>query len=343
MPNLNATDLANAPFDGVVNEDVMQRIFDISYIPLPFTEMLQKQTSGQQYKEWPTFDLGDPSTDNKVVDGADIDQDDSEVGVRMGNYHQTSIKEVKVSTRANASDSIGSQGSLAWQIATQQKKLRRDVEAQMLTNQPSIKGDGALVPGQSAGLGAYLETNVVGGAGFVAGGFNTVTGLIDAPTQGTAEALSETSLRDALQSVYEEGGLSKYAMGTPSVIRRISQYMFSNNAAVAQPRTQNNDTNPSGMTMQGSTNVFITDFDQVIKFVANRLQPVLAVGASTLYLCDPEYTAQSLLTGYKVEPLAKTGLSEKRLMSVDYTLCVLNERSQGMVTDINETVPMISG
>jgi len=344
MPdNLNATDLAAQPYGGVVNEDVLQRIFDISYVPLPFTEMLQKQTSGNQYKEWPTFDLGDPVTDNKVVDGADIDQDDTELGVRMGNYHQTSVKGVKVSTRANASDSIGTQGSLAWQIATQQKKLRRDVEAQMLTNQPSIKGDGAAVAGQSAGLGAYLETNVIGGAGFVAGGFNTATGLIEAPTQGTPEALSEASLRDALQSVYEEGGLSKYAMGTPSVIRSISAYMFSNNAAVAQPRTMNNDTSSSGMTMQGSTNVFITDFDQVVKFVANRLQPTLTANSSTLYLCDPEYTAQSFLTGYRVEPLAKTGLAEKRLMSVDYTLCVFTEKSQGMITDINQTIPMIAG
>jgi len=342
MSNLNATDLAAVPVGGVVNEDVMQRIFDISYIPLPFTEMLQKQTSGNQYKEWTTFDLGDPATDNKVVDGADVDQDDSELGLREGNYHQTSVKEVKVSTRANASDSIGTQGSLAWQIATQQKKLRRDVEAQMMTNQASVKGDGAAVAGQSAGLGAWLTTNVIGGVGFVAGGFNTTTGLVDAPTQGTATALTETNLRDALQSVYEEGGLSKYAMGRPTVIRRISEYMFSNNAAVAQPRTMNNDTNPSGMTMQGSTNVFITDFDQVVKFVANRLQTPHAAGESTLYLIDPEYMGQSFLTGYNVEPLAKTGLSEKRLMSVDYTLCLFNERAQGSVTDIDETTPMVA-
>jgi len=342
--NLDHTNLNAAKFGGVVNEDVMQRIFDISYIPLPFTEMLQKQTSGNQYREWTTFDLGTPVTNNAHIDGADIDQNDAEVGAREGNYHQTAVKEVRVSTRANASDSIGTQGSLAWQIATQQKKLRRDVEAQMLTNLGSVKGDGSTIAGVSAGLGAWIKTNVKGGTGFTAGGFNEDTGLVVAPTQGTKEALSEKDIRDVLQQVYEKGGLSKYAMSTPTVIRRVSEYMFSNQAAVAQPRTMNNDTSEMGMTMQGSTNVFITDFDQVVKFVANRLQPLLPVGdGASMYMVDPEYLGQSFLTGYRVEPLGKTGLSEKRLMSVDYTLCVFNERAQGMITDIDPALAMISG
>jgi hypothetical protein len=49
---------------------------------------------------------------------------------------------------------------------------------------------------------------------------------------------------------------------------------------------------------------------------------------------------QSFVTGYQTEPLAKTGLSDKRMISCDYSLCVLNEKSQGVRADIDTTAPM---
>ena len=57
-------------------------------------------------------------------------------------------------------------------------------------------------------------------------------------------------------------------------------------------------------------------------------------------ILDPKHLKQSFLTGYRVEPLAKTGLSEKRMMSVDYSLCVLNEKSQGAIFDVDHTAAM---
>ena len=199
--NTDATNLKDALLGGVVREDVMDKIWLLDKFPLPLTDMCSTGTHGNQFVEYTKDSLGDPATDNAHVDGIDVDQNDSVIGTRVGNYTQTALKEIQISTRANASNSIGRQGSLSYQIMRGQQRLRSDVEAQMLTHQATVAGDGLTVPGISAGLGAWLETNVALGAGGSVGGFNTTTGLIDAPTPGTARALTETLIRDIAQSV----------------------------------------------------------------------------------------------------------------------------------------------
>ena len=210
----------------------------------------------------------------------------------------------------------------------------------MLSIQASVMGDGNTIPGVSAGLGAWLETNVVGGAGFVAGGFNTGTGVIDAPTLGTPRAISEAMIKDIMQGIYEEGGEGVWLMATPDVIRLISEYFFTDTAKAAS-MVNDNLSGTSKATAYSSTNMIVTDFG-VLTLVPNRQQLVTAANSSTAYILDPKHLKQSFMTGYRTEPLAKTGLSEKRLMSVDYSLCVLNEKACGAIFDIDHTAAMVA-
>src|SRR5574343_955780 len=231
--NLDHADLDAVKYGGIVREDVMNQIWDISNIPLPLTDMVGKGSHSNRRVEWVEHTLEAPATNNAVVDGADIAQNNTKVGDRLGNYTQISVKEVQVSHSAEASNSIGNMGSLSWQIKERQKELRRDVEAQMLTHQASVAGDGATVAGISAGIGAQLKTNVSVGATGAVGGFNSTTGLFVAPTPGTARALSETTIRDILQQVYEAGGSTRYLMARTPVILKLSEYMFTSTARVA--------------------------------------------------------------------------------------------------------------
>ena len=339
--NTDSHDLAAQPYGGLIREDVMEKIWQIDGFPLPLTDMCKKATSSSRYKEFTVDELGVSATDNAVVDGADIDQDDSVLGTRMGNYHQISVKEIQISTRANAVSSIGRQGTLSYQVAQGQKRLRRDVESQMCTSQASSAGTSSAAS-ISAGLGAWIATNVYRGADGASGGFNITTGIIDAPTPATAAvALSETNIRDVAQAVYEAGGNTEYLMSTPTVIRLISEYLFSDTARVAT-MTNDNASGTGAMTAYGSANVFVTDFGQVLKLKDNRLQKEDAAGRATLYFLDPAYLHQSFITGYRTDPLSKTGLSEKRLISCDYSLLVTNEKSQGLISDIDTTTPMVA-
>jgi hypothetical protein len=343
MAGLTSAGLDAVAYGGIVREDVMEKIWDISNIPLPFTEICSKGTHSNRRVEFTESELAAPKTDNAVVDGADTTGDDTKTGARLGNYTQTSVKQVKVSSQSDASNSIGNAGKLSYQISERQKELRRDVEAQMLTHQASVAGDGNTAAGISAGIGAQLKTNVSVGATGAVGGFNTTTGLFVAPTPGTARALSEAKIRDILQQVYEAGGNTALLMARPGVIRKMSEYLFTSTARVATLTSQKTDgSSGDAMTAYGSVNVFVTDFGQTVAMRDNRLQPTDASGVSSMYFLDPTHLAQSLLKGYTTAPLGKTGLAEKRLMSVDYSLLVLNEKSQGAILAIDETASMVA-
>jgi len=338
----NSADLKAIEFGGLINEDVMQQIWDISNIPLPFTDMLSSDGADNSYTEWTTDKLSAPDINNAVIDGADITQNNAKGGARVGNQCQISVKAVNVSERAQSSDTIGTSNELAYQIMERQKELKRDREAIMLTQQASVADDGDTTPGRMGGLGAWLTTNVSRGATGANGGF--ANGIVAAPTLGTPRALSETMIRDVSQSVWEQGGNPTTLMTTPALVRGLSEYMFTSSARIA---TMMSDVGQSkgAKVAQGAVNVFVTDFC-TLEIVANRLQQHVSTGAGAnrdnVYIIDPQYVRESFLKGYEVQPLQKTGLSDKRMMAVDGTLKVLNEAAHGVIADIDFALAVVA-
>lgn len=336
----SSADLKAIDFGGLINEDVMQQIMDISSIPLPFTSSFGSGSVSNSYYEWTVDTLSDPDTTNANVDGNDTqDRNDSKGGARVGNHAQISTKNVIVTTRARQSDSIGTSDELAKQVMRRSEELRRDVEAIMLTEQGSQADDGDTVPGLSAGLSAWLETNTSFGVGGADGGFSS--GVVSATTPGTTRGLTETMVRDMAQSVWEKGGDPTKLMSSPNMIRELSNYMFTSSARIATLTSETTQSRTPS-TAKGAVNYFLTDFDVILEMVPNRLyQPVVATPGSrnvTAFIYDPGYLQQAFLHGYRVEPLSKTGLADRRQMAVDWGLKVLNEEAHGAIRDLDDEV-----
>ena len=340
--NLDHADLSAVDFNGLINEDVMQQIWDISNIPLPFSDRSASDATGHEYAEWTQDKLQAVDTDNAAVDGADITKDDTNTGKRVGNRCQIMTKRIAVSTRANEANSIGSAGSVAYQVMMRQRELRRDGEAIFLEPQASVQDDGASTAGRLGGLPSWLTTNTSRGTGGADGGFSG--GTVAAPTPGEARGLTETLVRDIAQSVWEQGGNPGVLMSTPSVIRNLSNYMFTSSARIAT--LQRNEQGMGAATAIGAVNVFLTDFDVVLEMIPNRLQQTYSSGdvspvdVANVFILDMEMIRRTFLHGYRVEDQAKTGLSEKRQMAGDMTLKILNEEAQGLIADIDPTVPV---
>jgi hypothetical protein len=330
-------------YGGVIREDVMDKIWNISPTETVLTNLCSKGSHTNKRVEFVQDTLAASVTNNAVVEGADSSKDNGKFGERLGNYTQTATKEVKITDQAEAANSIGGMARLARQIRDRQTELRLDVESQMCTHQASVAGDATSAAGISAGIGAQLKTNVKFGATGAVGGFNTTTGLFVAPTPGTKRALSETLIRDTLQSVYEQGGNTSVAMARPIVIRKLSEYLFGSSARVATLSSdQKQDGSQKALTAYGSVNVFVTDFGQTIALRDNRQQKEDAAAVSSMYFLDGTHLKQSFLEGYKVTPLAKNGLYERRMMSVMYSLLVLNEKSQGAILAIDEALAVVA-
>jgi hypothetical protein len=308
---------------------------------LPFTDAVGSDTVGNDYASWTTDKLGDPALGGWVVDGADSDQNNSATGSRIGNHCGILTREVQVSTRARESDTIGRGDELAYQVMMRQKELRRNVEANALGIQGSQESDAESdTPGIPAGLAAMVA-KFDSGSGGSGGVF--AAGIFSAWTPGAAAvALTETMVRDAAQEAWEDGADPSLLMSVPSVIRALSEYMFTSSSRIATLTGETNNKGPA--TAMGSVNAFLTDFGLTLNMVPNRLQQAYqaaaAGDAASVFILDPEYARLSYLHGYRVEPLAKTGLSDKRLMAVDWTLKVLEPNAHRVIPDISTTAPV---
>jgi hypothetical protein len=64
----------------------MNRIFDISRIPLPFTDMVGTDSHTNEYAEWTLDVLATPDVTNAVVDGSDASGNNTAIGNRVGNH-----------------------------------------------------------------------------------------------------------------------------------------------------------------------------------------------------------------------------------------------------------------
>jgi hypothetical protein len=340
--NLDSADLKGVLVGGLIREDVMNKIWDISRIPLPFTDMVGTGSAKQEYKEWTTDDLAAPDVTNAVIDGSDATGNNTATGARVGNHHQISDKVVRVSYRADASDTIGRSKELSYQLMRRQQELRRDVEAIALENQASVADTGS-VAGKVGGLPTWLTTNYPFRSGAAIGGFDkgaggtTVTTVFTVAT--AVAALTEAGVRDVVETIYNEGGNPTKMMTIPGIIRKFSEYLFTSSARVATLMSDQGKSSEKA-TALGSVNVFVTDFG-TLDLVPNRLQQKQttdsADDSAIVFILDPEYLSLCYLKGYRTDTLAKTGLAENRQMSVDWSLIVNTEKAHGMLTDIDHT------
>jgi hypothetical protein len=339
-----SADLQAIEEGGLINEDVMQQIWDISSIPLPYTDLVGSDTCDKSYTEWTTDKLDDPTLGGWVVDGADSDRNDAQGGKRMGNQCGILTKEVQVSSRARASDTIGRGDELSYQVMMRQRELRRNVEANALGIQGSQADDGDTVPGIPAGLAAMM-TQFDTGSGATGGGFSAGV-WADVDPGAAVVALTENMVRDAAQAAWEDGADPTHLMSVPALIRRLSEYMFTSSSRIAT-LTRDTRGSDSAASALGAVNLFITDFGVTLEFVPNRIQrayqAAVAGDAAALFIFDPAFFRLSYLRGYRVEELAKTGLSDKRMMSVDWTQKALNPDAGRVLLDLDHTAPVTLG
>ena len=346
---LDTHDLKQIAAGGWVREDVLQKIQDASTGVKPvFLDMIGRSPVSNSYTEWPEDKLPDPDTANAVVSGSDASIGNQTLpnAKRVGNHCQTSVKVVAVSERAENTDNVGMSSLLAYDTMRKLLALKRDVEAISLSNQVSRADDNNTNAGLSGGLGAWIKTHEI--AGGTGGGFNTSTKVLNAVVPGNAYSTSLADLRQLIGELYEEGvgenGL--VVMSRPSIIAAISEALRTDESGNFVKPVANIQGSGSAVDQyaQAWTNAFVTDFGIRCKLVANRLQPTYESDdtetVANVYIFDPDYLALGFLHDFKVEPLAKIGLSHRRLLSVDWTLKVMLERACAVIRDVDVSDPL---
>jgi hypothetical protein len=304
---------------GVVGrrEDLTDVIHDISPTDTPFMSAIGKGKASNTFHEWQTDALAAASASNAVVEGDDPSNDAITATVRLGNYTQLADKVIQVSSTQRAANNAGRGDELSYQLMKRSKELKRDIESTLTSNNASVAGN-ASTARKSAGFAAWIQTNDDRASDGSSTAFSG--GIQAAATDGTQRVFTESQLKSVLQLAWENGGDPSMLLVGAFNKRKASEFGGIADAV--------RDTGNKRATIVGAADVYVSDFGQlnIIASRFSRSRDALVVDPSMWKLCYYQ--------PFKVEDLAKTGHSDRKMLSVEFTLEACNEKSSGIVADL---------
>jgi hypothetical protein len=304
-----------------VREELHDTITNIAPTATPFIQNIGSGKTGQTNPEWLTDTLAAADSENAVINGDDAANDTLTDAVRLSNYTQLSDKVVGISSTTQAVNSAGDQTKMSYQILKKSKEIKRDMEKAACGNRAAVPlADG--VAGKSAGAVAFTRTNgsrgVGGAAATLSGG---TSGYINAAaTNGTLRTVTEAMLKDALQDAWNEGGEPSMCLMSGPI-----KQTFSGFTGIADQRRE---TGNKRATIIGAADVYVSDFGEV-SFVPSRF----TTGRDVLVI-DPSLWTLLYLQRFKTEDLAKTGHSDRKMLSAEWTLKCHNELGNANIADV---------
>src|SRR4249919_273234 len=298
-------------------EDLTDVIHDISPTKTPFMSSIGRGDAKQKNHEWQTDVLASADGTNKVIEGDDPGNDSATPTVRLGNYTQLMDKVNQVASSNRVGDKAGRGDELSYQRSKRIKEIKRDMEARLTGNYASAAG-AAGTARECAGFEAWIQTNAVRGTGGSSTAFSA--GIQAAATDGTQVAFDESMLKAAHALCADNGGEpSMVLMGS------FNKQAASSFAGIAAQRQQAGGQKAK---IVAAADLYVGEFGE-LQFVYSRFSR-----SRSALLVDPDMWKLCYYQPFKVEDLAKTGHSDRQLLSVEFTLEACNEKSSGVVADL---------
>lgn len=302
-------------------EDLIDKIFNTSPNETPITSSVGRVTATSTFHEWQRDSLASANKDNAAIDGDDLALEAQTATERVGNHLQIFTKRPGVSRRANLIKKAGRGMEDKYLIAKAMTEAKRDIEAMVVSNNAAVASTTS-VAGKSAGLGVQLYLNTShGGSGATA---SWTTGApTTAVTAGTNRTLTDTLLKTVCQSIYTSSGqfaksiyCSPYHKGVISGFTSIA----TNQTAVK---------NGSQATITQAASVYVSDFGSL-----EIIPHYLMAGSTDVFVLNTDYIDMAFLDGFQTSKLAKTGDSERYLITADCGLAVRSSAAQGKLSNL---------
>ncbi|MEB2554053.1 DUF5309 domain-containing protein [Burkholderia cenocepacia] len=308
-----------------IREDLSNLIFNVDPFKTPILNMTKKNKATQRNHEWDTDSLAAQNLSNAQVEGDDPTSQVLSPTARMGNYVQTSNKVVQLSGLSQAVVAAGGSNKMGYQLLKKSKELKRDMEGILTYNHAKAIGN-STTASTLGGLPCWLYTNTVFQTGGTPAGANpslNANGWTDGSStrtyNSTTTALTEAMVKNVLQLIYKNSGESpEYAVVSPANKQNIS--------AFSGPGTRFIEVEDK--TLQTAVDVYQSDFGEV-----KIIPDIFLAQSKDCFFINPNYLRVAYLRPFQTVPLAKTGDSDKKMLLVDYTLEVGNEKAHGLITD----------
>ena len=304
-----------------IREDLINAIYNVDPYKTPLLNMAKKAKAEQTKHEWTTDALAAQNTANAQIEGDDASADAVVATTRLNNYTQISRKTVEISGTTQAVTAAGGSNKMGYQLLKSSKALKRDIEGILTLNQASAVGAGSTAR-KLGGLPAYLITNTVFQTGGTPSGANPSdgTGGHTRTYNSVTTALTETMVESLAQLMFKNSGESpQYFLLSPVNKQAVSKF-----TGVAGTRFNKVE----DKTLRNAIDEYETDFGMI------KMVPDIFLGQSgDVYAIEPEYVRVAYLRPFQTVPLAKTGDADRKLLLVEYTLEVGNEKAVGAIFD----------
>ena len=310
----------NETYDvSTIREDLSDALASITPTETIFMSTIGTRNVDNTYFEWSEVDLAAAASNRQIEGDVGLSNTSPTNAVRKGNYTQISAKVVEVSSTNQAVNGVANAQTVAKQVAYKLSEMKRDMEKMLLDNVAASAGASGTAR-QTAGLPAFLTTNTARGTGG-ADGTTSGSGSAGYPdaaaTDGTTRAITETILKGVIADCWDAGAEPSVVLCGSSNKQTISA--FTGNA------TRYKEAEDSKL--NAAIDVYISDFGEL------QIVPARHIRSRDVFVLDPNYAAVAYLQTAKQEALAKTGLSERRLISAEYGLQVTSEKAHGVIAD----------
>lgn len=309
-----------------IREDISDLLKSISPTETPVFSMCKQRKATNTYVEFAEISLAAASSSNQVAEGeASPANDAGTLPVRKGTYTEISDKVVEVSTTDEAVNGVANAQTLAQQIAFKTKEIKRDAEASITANKAANAGaaNGATAR-VTPGLPAWLTSNVsrgTGGANPTLSGGTPNAAATDA-SAGNVRAITEAMLADVVASCWENGAEPSNIVCGSHVKQAISA--FSGNAS----KQYDYSNSPAGRrAIVAGFSVYESDFGTL------TVMPSRFSRGRDCFVLDPEHLHIATLQPLTQKPLARTGHSERRLISMEMGFYAY-ETANGIIADL---------
>ena len=303
-----------------IREDLINAVYNVDPFKTPFLNMAKKGKALQTFHEWNIDSLAAQNTGNAAVEGDNPANIVVSPTTRHGNYLQISNKTIQISGTSQAVVAAGGTNKMGYQLLKKSKELKRDMEGILTANAARAAGSSSTAR-VSAGLPSWLATNTV----FQTGG--TPSGANPSPTDGTSTrtdnsvlaAITEANLKSVLQLIYTNSGESpEYGLVSPKNKQNIS--------AFAGPGTR--FIKVEDKVLRTAVDVYESDFGEV-----KIIPDIFLARSKDTFFVNPNYVRVAYLRPFQTIPLAKTGDSDQKMLLVEYTLELGNEKAHGGIFD----------
>jgi len=310
----------NETYDvSTIREDLAEAMASISPLETVFMSSIGTRNVDNTYFEWSEVTLAAAATNNAIEGDSGLANSAPTNAVRKGNYTAISTKVIEVSDTANNVNGVANAQTIAKQVAYKLSELKRDMEKMALDNVAASAGASGTAR-TTAGLPAFLTTNVERGTG---GANGTTSGSGEAgypdaaATDGTQRAITETLLKSVIASCWDEGADPSLVLCGSAQKQTISS--FTGNA------TKYKEVDDKRVV--AAVDLYVSDFGEL------QIVPARHVRARDVFVLDPSYANIAYLQTAQQKPLARTGLSERRLISAEWGLEVTSQKAHGVIAD----------